>query len=64
MPWIEEEERGDKPEEVRRRERDDQSVEDFVLEYVTDTKLIVCDFRLDRLYGNEYRSKHQIPKVY
>ena len=60
MPWVKKQERDDKPKDICRSERDDESKENLVMENIRKCKLVVSRFCLDRFYRNEDRSKYQV----
>lgn len=60
VPRIEEEERRQKPQDVRRAQRYDNGKELLVGEQVAERKTVVCDLFLDRLHRDEDRGETQI----
>lgn len=62
MPWVEEQERHYEPKKVCRSQRNDQGIEDLVLDDIYPVKLIRCQFRLDGFDGDKDRGKHQVAR--
>lgn len=60
VPWVEEDEGDDEPEEVRRDQRHDQREENLVFEEVGDVEEVVGELKLDRLDRDEDGGEHEV----
>ena len=69
MPWVEEEERHNKPEDVSGEEGDDQRKEYGISEKIDYVEAMSLNFGLDGLHRDENRCEHEVdhyktPEVY
>ncbi len=69
VPWIEEEERYNKPEDVSGEKRHDQGEENRILEEICHIERVISNLGLDGLHGDEDRRKHEVyhntaPKIH